>query len=72
MPNESPAVSPFETVTSKKSGKTSKRTIIVTVSIFVFLILGVVAGVLLVKQQQNIQEKAAASLCPVVQACPVV
>lgn len=71
MPNQDSAVSPFETITSKKSGKISKRTIIITVSIFVFLSLGVIAGVLLVKQQQNVQEKAAGSLCPNVQACPV-
>ena len=72
MPNQNPTVAPFETITSKKSGKISKGTIIVTVSIFVFLILGVIAGVLLVKQQQNIQEKAAGSVCPNAQACPVV
>jgi hypothetical protein len=71
MPNPSPAVSPFETVTSKKSGKISKRTIIISAAIFLFLILGVFAGVLLVKQQQTIQEKAAASVCPVAQSCPV-
>ena len=71
MPNQNPVVSPFETVTSKKSGKNSKRTIVITICIVVFLILGVVAGVLLVRQQQNIQEKASGSLCPAAAACPV-
>jgi hypothetical protein len=71
MPNQSPTVSPFEAVTTKKSGKVNAKTIIISVSIVLFLILGVVAGVLLVKQQQNIQEKAAAALCPVAAACPV-
>jgi hypothetical protein len=71
MPDQSPTVSPFETVTTKKSGKINTKTIVISASIVVFLILGVVAGVLLVKQQQNIQEKAAAASCPVAAACPV-
>jgi hypothetical protein len=71
MPNQNPAVSPFETVTNKKSGKNSKRAIVITICVVVFLILGVVAGVLLVRQQQNIQEKASGSLCPAAAACPV-
>ena len=71
MPNQNPAVSPFETVTSKKSGKSSKRAIVITICIVVFLVLGVIAGVLLVRQQQNIQEKASGSICPAAEACPV-
>lgn len=71
MPDQSPTISPFETVTTKKAGKISTKTLVISVSIVVFLILGVVAGVLLVRQQQNIQEKAAAALCPVAAACPV-
>ncbi len=51
--------SPFEITTSGKSKKVGKTGIIVGVSIVVFLILSVVAGVLLVRQQQTIQEKAA-------------
>ena len=39
--------------------------------IIVFLILGVFAGVLLVRQQQNISEKAQEALCPAAEACPV-
>lgn len=39
--------------------------------IVVFLILSVVAGVLLVRQQQNIQEKASGDQCPAAEACPV-
>lgn len=71
MPNKNPVISPFETVTSKKSGKISTKTIVIGICIFIFLILGVVAGVLLVKQQQNISEKAQAALCPAAQACPI-
>ncbi len=71
MPNQNSATSPFETVTSKKSDKISNKTIIIAVFIFIFLIVGVVAGVLLVKQQQNISEKAQAALCPAAGACPV-
>lgn len=71
MPNQNPVVSPFETVTIKKSGKNGTRTIMITIVIVVFLILGVVAGVLLVRQQQNISEKAQVSLCPAAAACPV-
>jgi hypothetical protein len=51
--------SPFEITTSGKSKKVGKTGIIIGVSIVVFLILSVVAGVLLVRQQQNLQEKAA-------------
>ncbi|MCX6705020.1 MAG: hypothetical protein NT162_01640 [Candidatus Woesebacteria bacterium] len=71
MPNQDPTVSPFETVTSKKSVKANTRGIVITICIVVFLILGVVAGVLLVKQQQNISEKASGSICPAAAACPV-
>jgi hypothetical protein len=71
MPNPNPAVSPFETITSKKSGKIGTSTIVITIGIVLFLILGVVAGVLLVRQQQNISEKASGSTCPAAGACPV-
>lgn len=73
MPDQSGAAtnSPFEIVTSKKSGKTGKKGIIIAIVIVAFLILSVIAGVLLVRQQQNIQEKAAADLCPAAEACPV-
>lgn len=71
MPNQNPAVSPFETVTNKKSGKNSKRAIVITICVVVFLVLGVVAGVLLVRQQQLISEKASGSICPAAEACPV-
>jgi hypothetical protein len=59
--------SPFEIVTSGKSRKAGKTGIIVGVSVVVFLVLSIVAGVLLVRQQQNISEKAAT--CS--EACPV-
>jgi hypothetical protein len=67
-PNQGP--SPFEIVTPGKSKKAGNKGVIVAVLIVVFLILSVVAGVLLVRQQQNIQEKAAASQCPAAEACP--
>jgi hypothetical protein len=51
--------SPFEIVTSGKSKKVGKTGIIIGVVIVVFLTLSIVAGVLLVRQQQNISEKAA-------------
>ena len=63
--------SPFEIVTGKTNKKVNTRTIVITAVIVILLILGIVAGVLLVKQQQNISEKASASLCPAVQSCPV-
>lgn len=67
-PSDKPAQpSPFEIVTPGKSKKVGKTGIIIGVSIVVFLILSVVAGVLLVRQQQTIQEKAAS--CS--EACPV-
>ena len=71
MPDQNPTVTPFETVTTKKAGKISTKTVVISISIVVFLVLSVVAGVLLVRQQQNVQEKAAASLCPGAAACPV-
>lgn len=61
MPNQDKPTqpSPFEIVTPGKSKKIGKTGIIVAVSIVIFLVLSVVAGVLLVRQQQTIQEKAA-------------
>lgn len=51
--------SPFEIVTSSTTKKSNIKGIIVAVVIVLFLTLSVVAGVLLVKQNQNVQEKAA-------------
>jgi hypothetical protein len=51
------ADSPFNIVTSSKPKKGSKG-IIVAVIVVAFLIISVIAGVLLVRQRQNIQEKA--------------
>lgn len=63
--------SPFEITTAGKSKKRGGRGIVVAILIVVFLALSVVAGVLLVRQRQNIQEKAAVSQCPAIEACPV-
>ncbi|MGA3292234.1 MAG: hypothetical protein ABSC49_03775 [Candidatus Microgenomates bacterium] len=69
--NETNGTPPFEMVTGKKPRKVGKTGIIIGVVVTLFLALSVAAGVLLVKQQQNIQEKAAANLCPGAEACPV-
>lgn len=59
-PSDKPnQASPFEIVTPGKSKKVGKAGIIVGVVVVVFLTLSIVAGVLLVKQQQNVSEKAA-------------
>jgi hypothetical protein len=75
MPSQdkSAQTSPFEIVTAGKSRKSTKTGIIVGVAIIAFLVLSVVAGVLLVRQQQNVQEKAtnSSSLCPAAEACPI-
>lgn len=63
--------SPFEIVTSGKSKKIGSKGLIVGGLIVLFLILSIVAGVLLVRQQQSVQEKASANQCPQAEACPV-
>lgn len=64
------ADSPFEIVTSKPVKKGNKG-FVIAIIIVTFLILSVAAGVLLVRQQQNIQEKASVpKTCPDAQACP--
>lgn len=67
-----PQQSPFEIVSPAKSKKIGSKGVWIAVAIVTFLILSVVAGVLLVRQQQNIQEKAApsAQFCPDAGACP--
>lgn len=61
--------SPFEIVTTKKSSKVSSKKIIVGLSIIIFLVLGILTGVFLVRQQQDIREKAA--VCnPSANQCP--
>lgn len=57
--NKSDQTSPFEIVTSGKSKKVGKMGIVVGIVIVLFLTLSIIAGVLLVKQQQNVSEKAA-------------
>ena len=62
----------FSVVTTSKSGKNSKTGLIVGALAVVFLGISVAVGVYLVKQQQDIREKAAAALvCPAAEACPV-
>lgn len=63
--------SPFEIVTTPKAKKGGPKKLIIALVIVLFLVLSVVAGVLLVRQQQNINEKASENLCPAAQACPV-
>jgi len=62
--------SPFEIITTGKSKKVGKTGIIVGISIVLFLALSVIAGVLLVKQQQTATPQAAGSQCPAAEACP--
>ena len=62
----------FEAVTTPKSGKGGKQGLIIGALVVVFLAVSVVAGVILVRQQQDIREKASAALvCPAAEACPV-
>lgn len=62
--------SPFEIITPNKAKKSGKSGVIMIVIIIIILIVGVVAGVLLVRQNQNISEKAATNMCPANEACP--
>lgn len=61
----------FEVITAGKSGKSGKKGFIITIIVIIFLGLSVVAGVLLVRQQQIFQEKAQVAACPAAEACPV-
>src|SRR3989344_4640431 len=56
-----------QSVVSPKKGV---KGIFATIIIVVFLALSVVAGVLLVRQNQNVQEKAGNTMCPAGEACP--
>lgn len=68
--NKSAQNSPFEIVTPAKSKKVGKTGLIVGISIAVFLGLSIVAGVLLVRQQQTVTPQAGGSTCPAAEACP--
>lgn len=61
--------SPFEIVTPAKTKKISKKGVLVAFIVVLFLALGVFAGVMLVKQRQEIREKAASSYCPAAESC---
>jgi len=63
----------FNVVTTTSSSKKGgKRGLIIGAIIVLFLAISIPAGVYLVKQQQDIREKAADALvCPAVEACPV-
>jgi cell division septation protein DedD len=63
--------SPFEVVTTSRSRRVGGKGVVITVVVIVFLVISVAAGVYFVRQQQNIQEKAAVSLCPSAEQCPV-
>mgnify|MGYP000374335918 CR=1 FL=1 len=52
------ADSPFEIVTTKKSNKGSSKKIFIGLIVIVFLVLGILTGVFLVRQQQDIRESA--------------
>lgn len=62
----------FNIVTTTKSDKGTKKGLIIGAIIVLFLAISIPAGVYLVKQQQDIREKAEeALLCPAAEACPV-
>ena len=63
--------SPFEIVTPSKPKKMGSKGLIVAFVVVLFLALGIFAGVILVKQRQEIREKAAGNKCPAAEACPV-
>lgn len=61
MPNQDsgqPAQSPFDIVTPKKAQKLSTKGIVIASLVTVFLGLGAFLGVLLVRQNQNVEEEA--------------
>lgn len=63
---------PNFSVVTTKSSKGGKTNLIIGALAVVFLGISVAVGVYLVKQQQDIREKAAAALvCPAAEACPV-
>ena len=74
MPEKNPptlgASSAFEIITPSKSKKTSPKSIIIILLVFVFLAGAIFLGVILVKQNQDVRERAAASKCPAAEACP--
>lgn len=64
------ASSAFEIVTPSKSKKTNFKSIIIILLVFVFLGGAIFLGVTLVRQNQNITEKATGNQCPAAEACP--
>lgn len=68
--NQKATSNAFEIVTPSKSKKTNLKNLIIVAAVFIFLGAAVFLGVYLVQQQQNIQEKAAPSLCPAAEQCP--
>ncbi len=62
----------FSVITTTKPSKDSKKGLIIGGIIVLFLAISIPAGVYLVKQQQDIREKAESALvCPATEACPV-
>ncbi len=62
----------FNVVVPGKSGRSGKKGLIIGAIVVLFLAISIPAGVYLVKQQQDIKEKAQEALvCPAAEACPV-
>lgn len=62
----------YSVVTTSRSAKGDKKGLIIGALIVLFLAISIPAGVYLVKQQQNLREKAQEALvCPAAEACPV-
>jgi hypothetical protein len=74
MPTEnkqSQSPSPFEIVTPGKSKKGSMKSVIIALVVVLFLALGIFVGVILVRQNQDVRERAGTgNLCPAAQECP--
>lgn len=63
--------SSFNVVTTTKSGKNEKKGLIIGAIVVAVLAISIPVGVYLVKQQQDIREKAQEALaCPAAEACP--
>lgn len=65
-----PSSSPFEVVVPSKQKKPGKKGAIIAISLVAFLLVAVLIGVQLVRQNQNIEEKAGQQNCPAGGACP--
>jgi len=73
MPDTTQQTNPesYNVITNSNKKNIGKKGILVGLVILLFLILSIVAGVFLVRQQQNLENQASVLNCPGAQACPV-